>query len=74
MGTGLVDVVDGLATAAGCTTISVEAFQQNAGAFKFYLRLGYNVSDYRDVVKHPCHPYDGRLSVTDKACPCSIAV
>jgi ribosomal protein S18 acetylase RimI-like enzyme len=61
IGTGLMDIVDGLAREAGCDTASVEVFEQNAGALKLYQRLGYKVIANRDVVAHPCHPYEGRI-------------
>lgn len=61
VGTGLMKIVDRLAAEAGCATISVEVFEQNAGALRLYQRLGYRVVEQRDVVAHSCHPYTGRV-------------
>lgn len=67
VGTELMRIVDGLAQDAGCETISVEVFEQNAGALRLYQRLGYDIVDQRDVITHPCHPYDGRILLLTKA-------
>jgi len=61
VGRGLMVVVEGLATAAGCQTIAVEVFEQNAGALRLYRTLGYRVAEERAVVPHSCHPYTGRI-------------
>lgn len=66
IGTRLMAIVDDLAKDAGCTTLSVEVFEQNAGALKLYQRLGYYIVEQRDVVEHPCHPYDGKILLLTK--------
>ena len=66
VGTRLMDMVDRLAAEAGCTTVSVEVFEQNEGALRLYRRLGYRVVEQRDVVEHPCHPYTGKVLLLTK--------
>lgn len=67
IGRGLMSVVDELASEAGCDLISIEVFEQNAGALRFYQRLGYTLMDSREVIPHPCHHYDGRLLLLTKS-------
>jgi len=59
IGTRLMGTVAKAAAAAGCQLISVEVFEQNQGALKLYQQLGYQVTERRRVVPHPCHPYTG---------------
>lgn len=66
IGTKLMSTVDRLAAEAGCTTISVEVFEQNQGAFNLYQRLGYKVIERRDIIEHECHPYDSRILLLTK--------
>jgi len=66
VGTDLMKIADKLALDAVCTVISVEVFEQNTGALRFYQRLGYQIVEHRKVVKHPCHPYDGRILLLTK--------
>ena len=66
VGRRLMAVVDRLATAAGCRTIAVEVFEQNAGALRLYRTLGYQVAEERAVVPHSCHPYEGRIVLLTK--------
>lgn len=61
IGTGLMTIVDDLAKAAGCNLISIEVFEQNHGALRLYQRLGYEITERRAVVPHPCHPYQGDI-------------
>lgn len=61
VGTTLMGRVDGLARASGCTSSSVEVFEENSGARRLYERLGYRVTEARPVVEHPSHPYRGRV-------------
>lgn len=66
VGTLLMSLADGLAAQAGCGLISVEVFEQNAGALRLYQRLGYRVAERRDVVAHSCHPYTGKVLLLTK--------
>lgn len=61
VGTQLMNLVDALARKAGCDQSSIEVFEQNEGALRLYLRLGYRVKDRRPVIPHNCHPYDGEI-------------
>jgi hypothetical protein len=54
-------ISDRLATEAGCQLISVEMFDQNEGALRFYPRLGYSIVEKRPVIQHPCHPCNGDI-------------
>ncbi len=67
LGTMLMSIADNLASEAGCTTLSVEVFEQNAGALRLYLRLGYEIVEQRQVIPHACHPYSGRILLLTKA-------
>ncbi|MGD8568876.1 MAG: GNAT family N-acetyltransferase [Gammaproteobacteria bacterium] len=66
IGTALMSIVDKLAIEAGCDTISVEVFEQNEGALRLYQRLGYNIVEHREVIPHPCHPYQGKIFLMTK--------
>lgn len=66
VGTSLMRSVVCLAAEAGCTTISVEVFEQNAGALRLYQRLGYRIVEQRGVIAQPCHPYTGRVLLLTK--------
>jgi len=66
IGTQLMGIADKLAAEAGCTIISVEVFEQNRGALRLYQRLGYRIAEQRNVVIHPCHPYDGSIFLLTK--------
>jgi ribosomal protein S18 acetylase RimI-like enzyme len=61
IGTGLMNMVDKLATKAKCTLSSIEVFDENTGALRLYHRLGYTIIDKRPVVPHGCHPYKGYI-------------
>jgi len=66
VGTTLMGLADKLAANAGCSLLSVEVFEQNAGALRLYRRLGYAIVDKRPVVPHPCHPYTGDVVLLTK--------
>jgi len=66
VGTALMNYANGLAASAGCGIISLEVFEQNAGALRLYRRLGYSVTDRRRVIPHPCHPYEGDIVLLTK--------
>jgi len=66
VGTTLMGLADKLAATAGCSLLSVEVFEQNAGALRLYRRLGYAIVDKRPVVPHPCHPYTGDVVLLTK--------
>jgi hypothetical protein len=55
------DQVDRLAAEANCLKSSIEVFDQNEAAIRHYQRLGYSMIDWRQVIPHPCHPYDGDI-------------
>jgi len=61
VGTRLMERVDALASAAGCTLSSIEVFGENTGALRLYRRLGYEIIERRPVVLHACHPYHGEI-------------
>jgi len=66
VGTTLMGLADKLAANAGCSLLSVEVFEQNAGALRLYQRLGYTIVGKRPVVPHPCHPYTGDIVLLTK--------
>lgn len=61
VGSALMARVDTLARKAGCTTSSIEVFEENSGALRLYQRLGYRVIETRQVVEHPCQPHRGNV-------------
>lgn len=61
VGKALMEQVDTWAGEAGCDLISIEVFEENAGALRLYQQLGYQMIDHRDVVPHECYPYGGRV-------------
>lgn len=67
VGTRLMEQVDSLAGAAGCTLSSIEVFDENTGALRLYQRLGYEVIEQRPVVPHACHPYTGEILLLVRA-------
>ena len=73
VGTRLMDRAETLAASAGCNLLSVEVFEQNAGALRLYQRLGYTVVERRPVVPHACHPYEGHLALLTKPVPVADA-
>lgn len=67
VGTRLMEQVDSLARAAGCTLSSLEVFDENTGALRLYERLGYEVIEGRPVIPHACHPYRGEILLLTRA-------
>ena len=61
VGTRLMEQVDGLARANGCTHSSLEVFDENTGALRLYQRLGYEVIEQRRVIPHDCHSLSGEI-------------
>lgn len=61
LGSALVQDMDGLAQRAQCRHISLEVFEQNAGALRLYRQLGFEISDRRKTLPHPCYPYEGNV-------------
>jgi ribosomal protein S18 acetylase RimI-like enzyme len=61
VGTKLMQQVDILAKDNSCNTSSIQVFDENEGALRLYLRLGYQILDSRKVVPHSCHPYQGEV-------------
>ena len=59
LGSELLEVANRLALEVGCDELSLEVFEQNAGAVRLYERHGYRIVARRPVVPHPCYPYDG---------------
>jgi hypothetical protein len=47
--------------AKGFHKLSLLVFDQNRGAVSLYDRLGYKITDSREVVPHPLVHYDGRI-------------
>ena len=73
VGTRLMDRAEELAVNTGCCLLSVEVFEQNAGALRLYQRLGYTIEERRPVVPHACHPYEGDLLLLTKPVPVADA-
>jgi ribosomal protein S18 acetylase RimI-like enzyme len=61
IGSKLMFVVDQLAKKTGCDILSVEVFEQNAGALRLYQRQGFEIIESRPVVPHSCYPYDTNI-------------
>lgn len=61
IGTRLLEQVDSLARADGCTLSSLEVFDENTGALRLYQRLGYEVIEQRRVIPHDCHSCSGEI-------------
>ncbi|MCP5418963.1 MAG: GNAT family N-acetyltransferase [Gammaproteobacteria bacterium] len=66
VGTTLMSIVDKLALDTGCNLISIEVFEQNEGALRLYQCLGYEVVEHRNIIRHSCHPYTGRVLLLTK--------
>jgi len=66
IGKALMELTSILAVEAGSTTISIEVFEQNAGALRLYKHLGYQVADHRKVIPHESHPYEGKIVLLTK--------
>lgn len=45
------------AASLGASCISIQSFSQNQGAVKLYRDVGYEKTDSRPVLWHPCQPY-----------------
>jgi ribosomal protein S18 acetylase RimI-like enzyme len=61
VGTTLMQQVDELANENSCDTTSIQVFDENEGALRLYLRLGYEILDSRKTIPHSCHPYSGEV-------------
>jgi ribosomal protein S18 acetylase RimI-like enzyme len=61
VGKALMNIIDSLATEAGCKLISIEVFEQNEGALRLYQRLGYKIIEKRKIIPHSSHPYSGNI-------------
>jgi len=61
IGTMLMSGIDQLASESGCSKTSIQVFDQNEGALRLYLRLGYSTVQKRQVIPHHCHPYTGEI-------------
>lgn len=57
LGTQLLAAAEGLAMANGFDEMSIQAYEQNAGAVRLYERLGYERAASEPVREHPCPPY-----------------
>jgi len=66
VGRALMGRLDALAKKAGCTLNSIEVFEENSGALRLYLRLGYRIIESRQVIPHPSHPYKGNIHLLVK--------
>ena len=66
VGKVLMGLIDGLAKNTGCELISIEVFEQNDGALRFYQRLGYEIIEKRKVIPHSSHPYSGNIVLLTK--------
>ena len=69
VGSTLMTVTEKLAAEAACTLLSVEVFEQNAGAARLYRRLGYLPVEKRAVVPHPCLHCEGDILLLTKNVP-----
>lgn len=45
----------------GCTSVSLQVFEQNTQALNLYLRMGFDIKADRIVIPHACHPYTGKI-------------
>ena len=61
LGSKLLEVANDLAMEAGCDELSLEVFEQNAGAVRLYESHGYRTVARRPAVPHPSYPYDGDI-------------
>jgi len=60
IGGALLDCVEALALARAVPRLSLICFERNVAARDFYLRRGFEVTDRRPLVPHPClHYADG---------------
>lgn len=60
MGTKMLRLAELRAMTRGLTKMSLIAFEENADSVRLYERLGYKVTDSRDIVPHPLIRHDGR--------------
>jgi ribosomal protein S18 acetylase RimI-like enzyme len=60
MGTKMLRLAELRAMTRGLAKMSLIAFEENAESIRLYERLGYRVTDSRDIVPHPLIQYDGR--------------
>lgn len=66
LGAALMAEAERQAADRGCRLLSVQVFDENMGALRFYQRLGYTVVDQREVVRHECFRYTGRVLLLTK--------
>lgn len=66
IGSTLMDYAVGLADQTHCDTLSLEVFDENEGAVRFYRRRGCSVIDQRDVIPHHSHPHHGQILLMTK--------
>ena len=59
LGTRFFEIAKGLARERNCQELSLQVFEQNAGAVQLYERLGFKEIDRRPVVPHELIRYTG---------------
>ncbi|PIW29335.1 MAG: GNAT family N-acetyltransferase [Rhodospirillales bacterium CG15_BIG_FIL_POST_REV_8_21_14_020_66_15] len=67
MGTKMLRLAELRAITRGLAKMSLIAFAANTASVRLYERLGYRVTDTRDIVAHPSIRYDGRALLMVKA-------
>jgi ribosomal protein S18 acetylase RimI-like enzyme len=60
IGTKMLRLAELRAMTRGLAKMSLLAFEENDASVRLYERLGYRVTDSRDIVAHPFIQYDGR--------------
>ena len=60
MGTKMLRLAELRALTRGLAKLSLIAFEENTDSVRLYERLGYRVTDSRDIVPHPLIQHDGR--------------
>lgn len=61
IGARLIERANALALEQRCSIMSLQVFEQNADAVRFYAREGFELAEHRQAVPHACYPYTGRV-------------
>lgn len=67
IGAAMIDRAQWIGHQLGCQMMSLQVFEENSNAVRFYRREGFSILDHRPVVPHPCYPYTGRVLLMTKA-------
>jgi len=66
IGSRLLEHADAVAADMKCPKLSLQVFEQNQDAVRFYLREGFQVFAQKPAVPHPCYPYTGDILLMTK--------